>query len=68
MSQFIIRFIGACLLLVVAGQLSAQENAVIRSGGGRAVTAKDSHVRTIRPANVLSTEEWRRVDRRSIVA
>lgn len=62
MSQLIIRFVGACLLLVTVAQLRAQEKVVTRSGTRGSATAKAARPDDT-PANILSSEEWRRVDR-----
>ncbi len=61
MSQIIIRFMGICLLLVAENPLRAQENVVTRSGAGGSATAKTDRSDDT-PANVLSSEEWLRVD------
>ena len=62
MSQIIIRSIEACLLMVAVGQLRAQENAATRTSTGSSVTAKTAHSDDT-PMNVLSSDEWRNMDR-----
>src|SRR5215212_768675 len=62
MSQIIFRSIGACLLLVIVGQLRAQENAALRSGARNSATVKIGRSDDT-PARVLSSQEWQRVDR-----
>jgi hypothetical protein len=62
MSKKIISSLWTLLLLVTVGQLLAQEKSVPRSGARSPATAKIARSDDT-PANVLSSEEWRRVDR-----
>src|SRR3954454_24963048 len=62
MSQIPVSLLGVCLLLASEGQLWAQANAVLRSSARSSAVSKGSRSDDT-PANVLSSEEWRRVDR-----
>src|SRR2546423_14731636 len=61
MAQFIIRSIGACLLLLAVGHLRAQENGALRSDARNSATVKFGRSDDT-PARVLSSQEWQRVD------